>query len=99
MIKRALQKTLSYGTMHMTIAILVAYALSGDWKVALAIGLIEPCVQTIAYFFHERVWHRIEKSHHESDPHNSVIDSTSPANTMIEKILRHDHGTYDCDKD
>lgn len=92
MIRRALKKTLSYGTMHMVIAIAVAYALSRDWAIALAIGLIEPCVQTVAYFFHERIWHRIEKEHHESDPHNSVIDSVSPAATTIEKILRHDHG-------
>lgn len=91
MIRRALQKTLSYGTMHMLIAIAVAYILSGSWTIALAIGLIEPCVQTVAYFFHERIWHRIERKNHETDPHNSVIDSVSPATSTIEKILRHRH--------
>lgn len=92
MIRHALQKTLSYATMHMVIAIMVAYVLSGNWKVALAIGLVEPLFQTVAYFFHERIWHRVEKRHHEKDPHNSVIDSVSPATSTIEKILRHKHG-------
>ncbi len=80
-------KTLSYGAMHMSIAILVAFALSGSWKVALAIGLIEPCVQTIAYFFHERIWHRFEKRCQMADAHNSVIDSVSPAAQSVETYL------------
>jgi uncharacterized membrane protein len=88
MIKRTLLKTLSYAAMHMSIAIVVAYALSGSWKVALAIGLLEPCIQTIAFFFHERAWHKIEKRAHEPDIHNSVIDSISPASETIEGLLR-----------
>lgn len=88
MISRPLLKTLSYGTMHMSIAILIAYVLSGSWRVALAIGLVEPCVQTIGYFFHERVWHRIERAAHKKDYHDSVIDSVSPAVGPIERFLR-----------
>lgn len=91
MIKKTLLKTLSYATMHMTIAILVAYFLSGSWKIAFAIGLLEPCFQTIAYFFHERAWHRIEKRGHMKDYHNSVIDSASPATKTVENILKHKH--------
>lgn len=91
MIKQTLVKTISYAMMHMTIAILVAYALSGSWAVALAIGLIEPCFQTVAYFFHERLWHRIEKRGHTKDYHNSVIDSTSPATKAVEGMLKQRH--------
>ena len=51
-------KTASYAVMHLVVAIGVAYALTGNWRVALAIGLIEPAVQTVAYFFHDRGWNR-----------------------------------------
>ncbi|MDD3181876.1 MAG: DUF2061 domain-containing protein [Alphaproteobacteria bacterium] len=88
MIKQTLLKTLSYATMHMTIAIIVAYVLSGSWRVAFAIGLIEPCFQTIAFFFHEHAWHKIEAREHSEDIHNSVIDSTSPASGAVEGMLR-----------
>ncbi|MDD9899972.1 MAG: DUF2061 domain-containing protein [Alphaproteobacteria bacterium] len=92
MIKKTLLKTSSYAVMHMTIAIIVAYVLSGSWKVALAIGLIEPCVQTVAFFFHERFWHKIDSKETGKDHHDSVIDSVSPASSLIERVLRrHKH--------
>ncbi len=53
-------KTGSYGLMHMAVAVMVAYVLSGSWEVALAIGLIEPLVQTGFFHAHERVWARIQ---------------------------------------
>lgn len=53
------KKTLSYSTMHLVVAITVAYALTRDWRAALAIGMIEPIFQTIAFVIHERVWARI----------------------------------------
>lgn len=52
-------KTLTYGLMHLTIAVCVAYALTKNWHAALAIGLLEPMVQTFAYAFHEKVWARV----------------------------------------
>ncbi|WP_332701265.1 DUF2061 domain-containing protein [Devosia sp.] len=55
----AAKKTLSYSLMHMTVAIGVAFALTRDWRAALAIGLIEPLFQTVAFAVHERVWERI----------------------------------------
>lgn len=53
---RVLAKTLSYGAMHLTVAITVAYALTSDWRIALGIGIVEPAVQTLAYTLHERLW-------------------------------------------
>ncbi|WP_160681407.1 DUF2061 domain-containing protein [Parapontixanthobacter aurantiacus] len=51
-------KTASYALMHLVVAIAVAYALTRNWQAALAIGLIEPLVQTFAYYFHDRAWNR-----------------------------------------
>lgn len=51
-------KTGSYAVMHFIVAIGVAYALTRDWRVALAIGLVEPVVQTVAFYFHDRAWNK-----------------------------------------
>lgn len=60
-VRRLALKIASYGVMHLVVAILVAFALTRDWRIALAVGLIEPFFQTIAYTIHDRVWHRIER--------------------------------------
>jgi len=53
---RSMLKTMTYGIMHLTVAFLVAYALTGSVAIALSIGLIEPFVQTIFYNIHENLW-------------------------------------------
>lgn len=55
---RMAAKTATYSAMHMAVAIAVAWAISGDWRIALGIGLIEPVFQTVAYTIHERLWTR-----------------------------------------
>ena len=52
-------KTTSYGIMHFTVAVAVAYAVTRSWAAAFSIGLIEPFIQTIAYAVHEKAWARI----------------------------------------
>ena len=54
-------KIASYGVMHLVVAILVAFAITRDWRLALAVGMVEPFFQTIAYSIHDRIWHRIEQ--------------------------------------
>ena len=54
-------KTASYAIMHLVVACLVAYALTWDWRQALAIGIIEPFVQTFAFAAHDRYWRDREK--------------------------------------
>lgn len=51
-------KTGSYAVMHLMVAITVAYLLTQDWRAALAIGIVEPFVQTIAFYFHDKAWSR-----------------------------------------
>ena len=50
------RRPLTYSAMHLMVAISVAFALTGDWRIALGVGVIEPMVQTVAYVFHERAW-------------------------------------------
>ena len=73
----------------MSVAITVAYLLSKDWHVALAIGMVEPCVQTVAFFFHERFWHNIESKR--TNLHKAVLSSGSPISSILDKILKHKH--------
>ena len=54
-------KIASYGVMHLIVAMLVAWVITRDWRMALAIGVVEPFFQTVAYSFHDRVWHHIER--------------------------------------
>lgn len=59
--RRLALKIASYGLMHLIVAILVAFALTRDWRIALAVGVVEPIFQTFAYSIHDRIWHRIEQ--------------------------------------
>ena len=52
-------KTLTFGTVHLTVAFTVAYLMTGSLVVGGAIALVEPVVNTVAYFFHEQIWERI----------------------------------------
>jgi len=55
-----LKKTASYYFTHITVAAGVAYLVTGDWLAAVTLSLLEPTVQAVVYFFHERIWSRRE---------------------------------------
>ena len=55
-------KTFSFAVMHFAIAFSVAYLLTGDIVIGGAVALIEPAVNTVGYYFHERWWKR-RRSH------------------------------------
>jgi uncharacterized membrane protein len=57
-------KTLTYCLMHFAVAITVAYLLSGDWAIALSIGIVEPLVQTAFFNMHERRWNKARANYH-----------------------------------
>lgn len=51
-------KTMSFAAVHFSVAFTVGYIISGDLLVGGAIALVEPAINTVAYYFHERVWNR-----------------------------------------
>ena len=53
-----LKKTSSYYVVHVTVAALVAYAVTGDFLLSITLSLLEPTVQAFAFFFHEKAWQR-----------------------------------------
>jgi uncharacterized membrane protein len=56
-----LRKTGSYYLTHVTVAALVAYAVTGDVVAAMTLSFLEPTVQAVVYFFHERAWQKVDK--------------------------------------
>ena len=56
-----LKKTASYYLVHITVAAAVAYAVTGDLFMAFTLSLLEPTVQAVAFFCHEKVWERGSK--------------------------------------
>ena len=61
-------KTMSFAAVHFSVAFTVGYVMSGSVWVGGAIALVEPTINTIAYYFHERVWTRIQKLKQDSSP-------------------------------
>lgn len=51
-------KTISFGAVHMSVAFGAGYAMTGSAAVGGALALVEPLVNTVAYYFHEKVWAR-----------------------------------------
>jgi uncharacterized membrane protein len=51
-------KTLSFAAVHFTVAFTVGYLLTGSVVVGGAMALVEPACNTVAYYFHEKVWAR-----------------------------------------
>ena len=57
-----MKKTLSFAAIHFSIAFTVAYALTGDIIIGSLIAMVEPAINTVAYFFHEKIWARHQRN-------------------------------------
>ncbi len=55
---RDLAKTLTYGTLHFTVGFAVVYALTGEVAIAAGVALIEPAINMVVFYFHEKAWAR-----------------------------------------
>ena len=54
--QRIFKKTLSYYIMHITVAMLVAYIITGNFWMALTLSQVEPTVQAVALKKKKKVW-------------------------------------------
>jgi len=55
---RDLMKTGTFALMHFAVGFGVSYAFTGSVAISTGIALVEPAVNTIVFFFHERAWNR-----------------------------------------
>ncbi len=53
---RDLSKTFSFLALHLIVGFSVAYVFTGSVAIAGGIALIEPLVNAVVFFFHERAW-------------------------------------------
>lgn len=53
-------KTITFAIMHFGVAFAVAYLLTGSLVIGGAIALVEPAVNTVGFYFHERAWKLFE---------------------------------------
>jgi uncharacterized membrane protein len=49
-------KTMSFAAVHFTVAFTVGYLMTGSVLVGGALALVEPAVNTVAYYLHEKIW-------------------------------------------
>lgn len=57
-----LSKTITYLIIHLAVGFGVAYLFTGSVAIAGGIALVEPMVNAVVFFIHEKVWRRALKS-------------------------------------
>ena len=55
-------KTITFAILHFSVAFSVAYILTGNIGVSSAVALVEPIVNTVVFYFHEKAWNCYEKN-------------------------------------
>jgi len=65
---RLAMKTATYGVLHVSVATVITYLLTGNVTAAIGIGLIEPLVQTGVFALHERIWESVPNRESDRTP-------------------------------
>lgn len=55
-------KTVTFTVMHFGIAFTVAYLLTGSVAIGGLVAIVEPLVNSVGFYVHEKVWKRCEKA-------------------------------------
>lgn len=55
-------KTISFAIVHFTVAFTVGYLMTGSILFGSAMALVEPAVNTVAFYIHEKVWGHLNPS-------------------------------------
>ncbi len=55
-------KTATFAAVHFTVAFSVGYALTGSVIVGGTLALVEPAINTVAFYFHELGWKKYEEN-------------------------------------
>lgn len=55
-------KTITFAVMHFSIAFSVAYLITGSLLVGGLVAIVEPAINTVAFYFHELVWNKFQQA-------------------------------------
>ncbi|HCS63996.1 MAG TPA: DUF2061 domain-containing protein [Cellvibrio sp.] len=55
-------KTATFAAVHFTVAFSVGYALTGSVVIGGTMALVEPAINTVAFYFHEMGWKKFEEN-------------------------------------
>ncbi len=55
-------KTATFAAVHFTVAFSVGYALTGSVILGGTLALVEPAINTVAFYFHELSWKKFEEN-------------------------------------
>lgn len=61
-------KTITFAMMHFSIAFGVTYLITGDLVLGGLVAIIEPAVNTVGYFFHEKIWQKFDQKKSATTP-------------------------------
>ena len=53
-----MKKTFTFAVLHFSVAFGVAYVLTRSIGISSAVALVEPMVNTVAFYFHEKAWQK-----------------------------------------
>ena len=68
-----MKKTLTFAALHFTVAFSVGWLLTGSWLIGGALAVVEPACNTVVFYFHEKVWRRIEMRRLDDATHHGAI--------------------------
>ncbi|WP_334018417.1 DUF2061 domain-containing protein [Alteromonas sp. S015] len=81
-----MKKTITFAVMHFSVAFTVAYLLTGSLVVGGAVALVEPAINTVAFYFHEMVWKNVESKENaaqtETNEHSQHLSSSFSSNNV-----------------
>lgn len=63
-------KTLTFAALHFSTAFSITYVLTGSIGISGAVALVEPLINTVVFYFHEKAWNLYEK--------NKTVKQTQP---------------------
>ncbi|MFT6928180.1 MAG: putative membrane protein [Psychromonas sp.] len=55
-----MKKTMTFAILHFSVAFTVTYLLTGSIVIGGTVALVEPAVNTVVFYFHDKVWKKIE---------------------------------------
>lgn len=58
-------KTISFAIVHFSVAFTVGYLLTGSILFGSVMAMVEPAINTVAFYFHEKIWNHMQDTNKE----------------------------------